>query len=155
MQNSDFRTRITCLYGSQPPSVAFECKTAHFGPEQVSMDPRYHLSFCVCTTACLASELLVSMGPSLHLWFLHAKERLWTRITSLYGYQTSPIVLCMQNSVISILNTSLYGIQPTSVVLFIQKSDLWTEIACVCGSQTSPVIFCVQNSVPSIRINGL
>ena len=40
------------------------------------MGPRYDLSFCACATPCLASELLVSMGPSLHLWFLHAKERL-------------------------------------------------------------------------------
>ena len=40
------------------------------------MGPRYDLSLFACTTACLASELLVSMGPSLHLWFLHAKQRL-------------------------------------------------------------------------------
>ena len=53
MQNSDFRTRISSLYGSQPSSVVFACKTA-----------------------CLASALLVSVGPRPHLWFLHAKQRL-------------------------------------------------------------------------------
>ena len=40
------------------------------------MGPRYDLSFCVCTTACLASELLVSIGPRPHLWILIAKQRL-------------------------------------------------------------------------------
>ena len=40
------------------------------------MGARHDLSFCACTTACLATELLVSMVPSLHLWFLHAKQRL-------------------------------------------------------------------------------
>ena len=45
-----------------------------FGPEQqVSMGPRYHLSFCAYTTACLASEKLDSIGPRPHLWFLHIK----------------------------------------------------------------------------------
>ena len=39
------------------------------------MGPRHHLSFCACNTACLASEILVSMGPSPHLLFLHAKQR--------------------------------------------------------------------------------
>ena len=40
------------------------------------MGPRHDLWFCACTTACLASELLVSMAPSPHLWFLHSKQRL-------------------------------------------------------------------------------
>ena len=34
------------------------------------------MSFCAWKTATLAHELLVSMGPSPHLWFLHAKQRL-------------------------------------------------------------------------------
>ena len=40
------------------------------------MGPRHDLSFCACTTACLASELLVSVGPRPHLCFLIAKQRL-------------------------------------------------------------------------------
>ena len=78
---------------------------------------RHDLSFCACTTACLASELLVSIGPSPHLWFLDAKQRhlnqnnksRWVpditcrfanrdfliRTTSLYESQTSPAVLCL------------------------------------------------------------
>ena len=71
-------------------------KRATLGPElHVSMGPRRHLWFCACQTACLASELLISIP---HLSFLDAKHQLWTRITSLYGSQTSLVVLCLQNS---------------------------------------------------------
>ena len=40
----------------------------------------------------------------------------WTKSACLYGTQTSPVVLCMNNGVISTRITSLYGSQPTSVV---------------------------------------
>ena len=53
MQNNVISIRITIPYESQPSLVAFACKTATLGP-----------------------ELLISMGPSPHLWFLHAKLRL-------------------------------------------------------------------------------
>ena len=53
IQKSDFRSRIASLYGSQPSSAVFAFKTATLPP-----------------------ELLVSMGPSPPLWFLHAKQRL-------------------------------------------------------------------------------
>ena len=72
------------------------------------MGPRHVLSFCAFTTAWLAPELLGSMGPSPHLWFLHAKQRLLDQSTSLLGYQTSPVVLCMQNSVICTRIKRLY-----------------------------------------------
>ena len=56
-KNSDFRIRITSIYGSQPSFVAFACKTATLGPEiQVSIGPRPHLSFYACKTAWLAPE---------------------------------------------------------------------------------------------------
>ena len=54
--NSVLNIRITSLYGSQPSSVFFAFKTAW-----------------------LASELLVSMGPRPHDWFLDAKRRLLDR----------------------------------------------------------------------------
>ena len=41
------------------------------------MGPRPHLSFCAGKTATLGPELPISMGPSPHLWFLHAKLRLY------------------------------------------------------------------------------
>ena len=40
------------------------------------MGLRLHLSLCACKTARLAPELLASMGPCPHLWFLHAKQGL-------------------------------------------------------------------------------
>ena len=77
MYNNVPSIRITSLYGSQPSSVVFGFKTAPSGPElQVSMGTRHDLSFCECTTACLALELLVSMGPRPQLWILIAKQRL-------------------------------------------------------------------------------
>ena len=64
------RIRNTSLYGTQPSSVVFACKTATLGPElQVSMGPRPHLWFFAFKTVTLASELLVSMGPTPHLSF--------------------------------------------------------------------------------------
>ena len=38
------------------------------------------------------------MGPSPHLWFLHAKQHLLDEHTSLYMFQTSHVVLCMQTA---------------------------------------------------------
>ena len=71
----------------------FAFKTAPLAPElQVSISPRPHLWFCAFTTATLSPELIVSMGP-----------------------RPSPVVLYMQNSVISTRNTSLYGSQPSFV----------------------------------------
>ena len=43
------------------------------------MGPWLHLWFCACKTGCLVSELLVSMGPSPHVWCLDAKQRLMDR----------------------------------------------------------------------------
>ena len=40
------------------------------------MGPRYDLSFCACITVCIASQILVSIGPRHHLWILTAKQRL-------------------------------------------------------------------------------
>ena len=77
MQNNEFWSRITSLFGFPASSVDFDCKTACFGTElQVSVGPRPHLTFCACKTAFLASELLVSMGPRPHLWILIEKQRL-------------------------------------------------------------------------------
>ena len=55
LQSSVISPRTICLYGSQPFSAVFECKTATFGAElQVCMGPRPHLSFCACKSAWLA-----------------------------------------------------------------------------------------------------
>ena len=135
------------------------------------MGSRYDLSFCACTTACLATELLVSMGPRPHLWFWLQNSVFWdriislywsqsspvvlcrqyavisTRITSLYWSQTPPVILCMQNRVIRTRISILHESQPSSVVLCIQNSDFMTRITCMYWSQTSTVDLCMQNSV--------
>ena len=91
------------------------------------------------------------MCSSPHLWFLHAKQRIldqnfkslwvpalicgfcmpnsefWLRITSLYGPQTSPALVCNQNGVICTGISSLYWFQPSSVVLCLQNSDFRTR----------------------------
>ena len=70
MQYIVIRIRNSSLYGPQPSSVVFACKTATLGPElQVSLCPRPHLWFFAFKTAYLAPELQVSKGPSPHQWF--------------------------------------------------------------------------------------
>ena len=119
------------------------------------MDPSYHMPFCDCNAARLAPELLVPMGPSPHLWLLHAKERILVQSKSLYGYQTSLVVLCMQNGVIYTRMTRLHGFQPSSVVLCLQNSDFKTRLTSLYGSQSSSVVLSTHNRVLSTRIKRL
>ena len=51
-----------------------------------------------------------------------------TRIDSLNGSQTSPVVLCMQNSVISTRNTSLHWSQPSFVAFAFKTAALGPEL---------------------------
>ena len=119
------------------------------------------------------------MGPSRHLWFLHtkqrpldknykslwvvdltwrfvhAKQRLWTRITSLYEFKLSYVFLCIENGDFRTKIACLYGYQTSPVILFMQNRVPSIRITSSYGSQTSPVIFCMQNSVPNIRITSL
>ena len=88
------------------------------------MGPSYHMPFCDCNAARLAPELLVPMGPSPYLRFCVQKSDFWSRITSLYGTQTTPVVLCMQDSVISTWITSLYGSLPSSVVIACKTANI-------------------------------
>ena len=124
MQNSDFRTRLTSLYGSQTSSV-------------VLSTPNSMLSTRI-------NRLYWFQPPPVVL--CNQNSDFWTRITSLYGSQTWPVFSCMYKSVISTRITRLYGFQPSSVVLWIQNSDLMTTIACVYGSQTSPAIFACKTA---------
>ena len=92
------------------------------------------------------------MGPSPHLWFLNAKQRLLDQCTSLYGCQTSPVVLCMQNSVICTRISRLHGFQRSSVVLCMQSSDFRPRLTNLYGSQSSSVVLSTHNSGLSTRI---
>ena len=142
IQNSDFSTRIASLYGSQPSSVVFACKTATLRPEllvsvgsrphlwffacktatlrpklQVPIGPRPHLLFYAVKTATLAPELQVSIGPSPHLWFLHEKQRL------------------LDQSCKSLLVPALI------CGFYMKNSDFWIRITSLQGSQNPPVVF--------------
>ena len=92
------------------------------------MGSSLHVWFCACKSATLAPELLVSIGPNPHLRFLHAKQRNLDQHPSLYGYHTSPVVLCAQNNVISIRITSLYRSQPSSVVFIFKTAHYGPEL---------------------------
>ena len=153
--NSVLSTRINRLYWFQPSPVVLCMQKTTLGLElQASVVPRNDLSFCACTTVCLASELLVSMGPIPHLWFSHSNSALWTRNTSLYGSQTFPVVLCMQNSKFRTRLTSLYGSQTSSAVLSTHNSVLSTKTKRLYWFQTSPLVLCKQNSDFRTRITG-
>ena len=113
-QNSVLSIRTNSLYGSKPSSVVYACKTATFGSNlQVSKVIRPHQSFCAGNTTCLA---LVSMVPSPYVWFLDAKQRLLNRNNK--SLMVPDITCCFvrvkQRD--STCITSLYGFQPSSVV---------------------------------------
>ena len=105
MQNTVISCRITSLYESQPSSVVLCIQNSDFMTKiTVSMCTRPHLWTCTCKTSWLALEKLVSMGPRPHLWIFALQNRdikttIKTTITSLYGSQTSPVDLWIQNSV--------------------------------------------------------
>ena len=80
-----------------------------------------------CKTATLYQNYKSLCVPDNTCRFSKQRSDFWIRITSFYRSQTSPVVLCVQNSVISTRINSLYG------------------------SQTSSVVLCMQNSVISIR----
>ena len=65
----------------------------------------------------------------------------WFRSTSLYGSQTSPVDLWMQNCVLRSKMTLVNWFQPSSVVLCVQNSDFTIRITSLYGSQHSSVVF--------------
>ena len=133
-----------------------ECKTALLDPEfQVSIGPRSLLCcFFAFKAATLASELLVSVGSSPHLLFLHQKQQFYDQIYKSLCPRPQ-LCFCIQNSDFSSRIVSLYESQPSSVVLCIHNRDIMTRINSLYGSLTSPVLLCMQNNVFSIRITSL
>ena len=140
-------SRITCLYGSQPLSVIFACKTATFVAElQVFMGPRHDLSFCAYKTAWLASEILVSMSPISHVWFLDAKQRLLDRNNKSLWVPDITCRCVHENSVIRTRISSLYVSQTSSVVVSTHNCVLNTKIKSLCGSKTQSVVFACKTA---------
>ena len=129
MYNHVLSIRINSLYGSQPSSVVYACKTATFGSNlQVSKGTRPLLSFCAGNTACPASESLVSMGPSPHVRCLDAKQPLLDTNNKSLWVPDITCLLCMRYSVISTRITCLYGSQHLSVVLHEKTATFGAEL---------------------------
>ena len=140
-------TRMTTLYGFQPFTCGFGCKTAWFAPEwEDYIASSHHLWFCACKTAPLGLELQVSVGQRPHLCFFMQNSDFMTRLTSLYGSQTSSVVLSTHNSVLSTRINRLYWFQPSPVVLCMQNSDFRTRITSLCGSKIPPVVFACKTA---------
>ena len=76
----------------------------------------------------------------------------WTRISSLYGSQTSSVALSTHNCELNTRIKRLYWFQPSPVALCMQNSDFRTRITSVCGFQTSSVVLSTHNSMLSTRI---
>ena len=132
------------------------CKTAWLAAELlVSMGPRPQLPFCACKTTRLAKELLVYMRPSPHLLFLHAKQRLLDRNCKSLWVPDFTRWLYMRNSAISTRITNLYGTQPSSVVFAFKTATLWPELLVSMGPRHHVWFFCIQNSDFSTRIASL
>ena len=123
IQNSSLMTKIACLYESQPSCVVFGWKTAPFG-----------------------LELQGSVGQKPHLLFLLAKFVFWTRITSLYGSQTLPVVLCMKNCNFTTRHSILNGSHTSSAVLSTHNSVLSTRTKNYIGSRPH-LWFCTCKTV--------
>ena len=77
IQNCDFSPRVASHYGSQPSSVVL-CTHNSGIITRINSLYESHTSpmFFAFKTAPLAPELQISMGPSPHLWFFQAKQRL-------------------------------------------------------------------------------
>ena len=77
MQNSVINTWNTSLYGSQPSSVVFECKTATFSLEYKSLwVPDLTCRFVYAKQRDLHKNKKTIWVPALTCGFVHAKQRL-------------------------------------------------------------------------------
>ena len=92
----------------------------------MSIGPSHHLWFCTFKTATLASELQVSKDPSPHLWFLHAKQRifdqkyksLWVSASSVvYACKTAPLGPELQVSIGSRLRLLICAFKTATLAL--------------------------------------
>ena len=87
------------------------------------------------------------MGSRRHLWFLHAKtETFGPELQSLYWSQTSPVDLCMQNSVLTTRINSLYGSQTSSVVLAYKTDTFAPELQFFVGPRTQLSFFACKTA---------
>ena len=125
------------------PHLSFgDCKIAWLAPELlVSMGPRPYLSFCACKTAWLAPEDKSPWVPHLTSRFVHAKQRVSIRITSVYVSQPSFVFFACKTATLGQELQVSMGPRPHLCFFCNQNSDFSTRIASLYGSQPSPVVF--------------
>ena len=76
-------------------------------------------------------------------------------MTIVYWPQPSSLVLCIQNSMISIRITCLYGSQPSFVIFARKTETLGPELQVSIGPRPHQWLFSIQNSAFSTRIASL
>ena len=136
MLNSDFRTRLTSVYGSQTSSVVLSTHNSVLSKRikrQYGFQPS-PVVLCM-QTATLALESLVSIVPCPHLRFLHANQRLLDQNNKSLWFPDLTCDFCLQTSVASIRITSLYGFQPSSVVIACKTATFGPELQVSMGTR--------------------
>ena len=132
MQNRDFRIRLTSLYGSQTSSVVLSIHNSVLSTRIKGLCGFQPTSVVLCRQ---------KWGPALNCGFVLENSDFRTRLTSLYGSQTSSVVLSTHNSVLSTRIERLYWFHTSPVVLCMQNSDFKTRFTSFCGSKTPHVVF--------------
>ena len=119
------------------------------------MCPRPPLRFFAYKTGTLAPELQVSMGPSPHLRFLHAKQRLLDQNYKAHGSQPSSVVLCIQNSDFSIRITSFSGSQPSFVAFACKTATLGPKLQFSMGPRPHQWFFAFKSAIlaPELQVS--
>ena len=108
--------------GPRPQLSFCACKTAWLAAELlVYMGPSRHLWFLHAKQRLLDQNYKSLWVLDLTWRFVHAKQRLWTRITSLYAFKVSSLFLCIENSAFRTKIACLYGSQTSPVILFMQN----------------------------------
>ena len=125
-KSASFAAKILVSMDPSPPLWFLHAKLRLYDQNYKSLlVPHLIYCFFAFKTASLAPDLQVYMSPSPHLLFFCIHNSvIMTRINSLYGSQTSPVVVYMQNNEINTRITSLYGSQPSSVVFACKTATL-------------------------------
>ena len=120
------------------------------------MGPNLHLWLLLRKTVTLGSELEVTMGPRPHLWFFNIQNSDFsTRIASLYGSQPSSVVLFMHNRNIIDQNYRV-SIGPRlhlSLSACEISVTLATELPDSMGTRPSPVAFECKTATSELQVS--
>ena len=153
LQNSDFRTRLTSLYGSQNSSVVLSThnsvlstrikRLCWFQPSRVVLCMQItdfstwitslywsqpSSVVFACKTASFGPAYKSLWAPDLTCRFVHTNSVISTRNTTFSGFQPSSVVLCIPNSALMTKIGSLYESQPSCVVFGCKRATFGLEL---------------------------